>query len=98
MTSRIEGTPNVALESMACAIPVIATDVSDNAKVIPDRIAGRIVALNADDEFIEAISELVLNPTLLRQLGLGARQWVEKEFTAAKLALKTKSVYMELLK
>jgi glycosyltransferase involved in cell wall biosynthesis len=35
LPSLFEGTPNVALESMASGVPVVATDVSDNATGIP---------------------------------------------------------------
>lgn len=48
LPSLFEGTPNVALESMASGVPVIATNVSDNATLIPDGRAGFVVPL--DDE------------------------------------------------
>jgi glycosyltransferase involved in cell wall biosynthesis len=35
LLSLFEGTPSVALESIACGVLVIATQVSDNAQIIP---------------------------------------------------------------
>ena len=93
LPSRIEGTPNVALESMACGVPVIATDVSDNARAIPDGVAGRIVPLDDDAAMASAIGELIDNSELRSRLAAGARQWVENEFTTSKLAAETLRVY-----
>lgn len=41
-----EGLPNVVLESIACATPFIATDVSDNAQLARDLGVGTIVPVN----------------------------------------------------
>ncbi|MCH7701695.1 MAG: glycosyltransferase, partial [Planctomycetes bacterium] len=49
LTSRHEGTPNVLLESMACGVPVVATEVSDNADILPEGCGGFLVQLDDDE-------------------------------------------------
>ncbi len=97
LPSRIEGTPNVALESMASGVPVIATDVSDNTYIIPDGIAGRIVKLNDDIALASAISELKCNNKLRVQFATNARNWVEQQFSLSQLASKTNTIYSDLI-
>ena len=97
LSSLFEGTPNVALESMACGIPVIATQVSDNALIIPDGRVGYLTPLGDEIALCERICHLLGDSALRRQMGQKARAWVEAEFSIARLVDKTARVYQDAL-
>lgn len=97
LSSRFEGTPNAALESMSSGVPVVATDVSDHRHVIPDGRAGFVVPLDDVESFAERISRLLLNEPALRAMAQNARAWVVEEFSCARLGAKTADVYDEAL-
>lgn len=95
LPSLFEGTPNVALESMACGVPVVATDVSDNAKVIPDGRVGFIVPLGDEKALADRLCRLLEDPVRRAAMGTAAREWAMSEFSTARLAEKTGAVYRE---
>jgi glycosyltransferase involved in cell wall biosynthesis len=97
LPSLFEGTPNVALESMACGIPVIATQVSDNAQIVPDGRAGYVIPLGDEVALYERICQLLEDSARRRQMGQEARAWVESEFSVARLVDKTARVYQDAL-
>jgi len=97
LPSLFEGTPNVALESLACGVPVVATDVSDNARVIPDGQAGFITPLGDAAALAERVIRVLSDRTLRDMLGRQARGWVEREFSTRRLAQKTAEVYERAL-
>jgi glycosyltransferase involved in cell wall biosynthesis len=97
LSSLCEGTPNVLLESMACGVPVVATDVSDNRYVAPDGEVGYIVPLDDAAAMADRICRLLANKDLRQQLGKQARRWTEREFSIGQLAKKTEAVYLEAL-
>lgn len=91
-----EGTPNVALESMACGTPVVASDVADNSIVTPHGKAGLIVPLNDVDGMADAISRL-LNEDVLKTMQVRAREWTKEQFGNASFARAMLGVYEEIL-
>jgi glycosyltransferase involved in cell wall biosynthesis len=97
LPSLFEGTPNVALESMASGVPVIATDVSDNHFVIPDGVAGFIVPLGQPERLAQQIIKLVDDEALRVQLGQQAREWAIETFSLQKMAASFGSVYRQVL-
>lgn len=97
LPSLFEGTPNVALESMACGIPIIATDVSDNAYIVQHGKTGFVIPLNAPEIFAEHLLALANNDDSRIEFGTNARKWMVEEFSCEKLARKTEAVYMDLV-
>lgn len=95
LPSLFEGTPNVALESMACGVPVIASNVSDNAYIVPDGKVGYVVGLNDENALADRVSRILLDRALGVEMSTNARVWVSSEFSCPRLAEKTVSVYRE---
>lgn len=92
-----EGTPNVLLESMACGVPVVATDVCDNDYVIKDGEVGHLVAVGDEVAMARRIESVLSNNALRQEMGRKARNWVQKEFSSKQMAKKMEAVYKELL-
>jgi len=97
LPSLFEGTPNVALESMACGVPVVATDVSDNAYIVRGGETGYLVRLGDSNAFANRLLVLASDSALRSSMGAAGRSWVEQEFSCARLAAKTAAVYLDVL-
>lgn len=93
LPSLFEGTPNVMLESMACGVPVVATDVSDNAFINPDGDTGFIVPLDRPRELADRLARVLEDKVLRHVMGEAARRRVQEEFSIARLASKTLDLY-----
>lgn len=91
-----EGTPNVALESMACGKPVIASDIADNALIIPDGRVGHIVPTRDWCQAAARAKKLVGNSTSLLEMGTAAREHVSDNYSPAKSAEKFIQIYHDL--
>lgn len=98
LTSTYEGTPNVLLESMACGVPVVATDASDNPRVVPDGRVGFLVPVGDTAQMSARVGELLADPSRRCAFGARAREWVTREFSTGMLARRTEEVYLEALR
>lgn len=96
LPSHHEGMPNVVLESLASGIPVVATNVSDNAMLVPDGSAGFLIQPGNSDELVERVAMLVGDGTLLQEMSRNARAWIEDNFSAERMAAKMGQVYEAL--
>ncbi len=98
LTSRREGTPNVLLESMACGVPVVATDVADNAVIVADGKVGYVVPYDDDAAMSERVAGLLRDDAHRSTMGSAARDWVSQKFSPAIMMDKTTAVYREILR
>jgi glycosyltransferase involved in cell wall biosynthesis len=98
LPSKREGTPNVLLESMACGVPVVASDISDNAHVVPDGRVGFVVPLGDVAMLTQRTFELLSDTVRRTTMGQAARRWVATEFSTAALVQRTAAIYTEALR
>lgn len=92
-----EGTPNVVLESMACGVPAVVTDVSDNAILVTHEVDGMVVPLNDVEAFSGVLEEMIRNRELRENLGLAARDRMLKDFSLSAMARNAAEIYEEVL-
>ncbi|MBO0684838.1 MAG: glycosyltransferase, partial [Candidatus Dormibacteraeota bacterium] len=69
LPSRYEGMSIAVMEAMASGLPVIATEVSGTAELIPDADHGRVVPVGDPQRLAAAIEELLIDPELRRRIG-----------------------------
>ncbi|MBN2594652.1 MAG: glycosyltransferase [Sedimentisphaerales bacterium] len=97
LSSLHEGTPNVLLESMACGVPVVATNVCDNEYIVRDGEVGHLVAVGDEVGMAHRIESLLRNDILRQEMGQKARHWVVEEFSSKRMTDKMEDVYLEFL-
>lgn len=97
LSSNHEGMPNVVLESMACGVPVIATDVADNRLLIRDQIDGLLVPVGNKAQLASAILKMMADQPLRKAFGQAARESIVEQFSNQMMVKNMQSVYSELL-
>jgi starch synthase len=92
----------VNLEAMACATPVVASDVGGIPEVVADGSTGSLVHYDADDasgyeaRLAEAVNELVADPERAERYGNAGRQRCIEEFSWARVAEQTLEIYRKV--
>lgn len=76
-----EGLPNVVLEAMACAVPVVATDVGGTREAVHDGVEGFLVPPRDPHAAAAALRTLWRDGELRERMGSAGRARVEAEFT-----------------
>jgi glycosyltransferase involved in cell wall biosynthesis len=97
LPSLFEGLGVAALEAMAAARPVIASDVGGLSELVADGETGLLAAPGDSPALARAISRMVSEPERIRAMGENARARVEKYFTMEQMAKKNESYYYDLL-
>lgn len=76
-----EGMPNAVLEAMACALPVVATNIPGNDALVLPGETGYLFDLQQPDALLGAIKTLMADPVLCSQLGSNGRERVVSKFS-----------------
>jgi glycosyltransferase involved in cell wall biosynthesis len=96
--TRAEAFGMVQLEAMACGKPVISTDLPSGVPWVNQHGESGLVVSPSDARALRgAIETLARDAALRHRLGTGARLRVEREFTAARMAERTLSLYTSIL-
>ena len=74
--SRYEGMPNTVLEAMACALPVIASDIPPHRRLVEHQVTGYLVDLDRPESLIDQLTELATDRRRGRVMGEAGRQAV----------------------
>lgn len=97
LPSLFEGTPNVVLESMACGVPVVASDVADNKYLVKDGSTGYVVSPNDESALADRVCKILGRQELRNSMSEAARAWICSEFSCRRLAEKTVAAYKDAI-
>jgi len=97
LPSLFEGTPNAVLESLACGVPVIVTDVSDNREIVPDGKVGFVIPSGDGAQLKRRVIELLADDDLRHRMSRRARSWAVEQFSTQRLAEQTAAIYREAI-
>lgn len=93
-----EGFPNALMESMARAIPVVATAVGGVTELVKDGIHGLLVPYGDTAAMATAILWMIEHPDERRTMGASGRARIGSEFSTDRMVSATESVYEEVLR
>ena len=83
--SLFEGMPNVVMEAMAMAKPVVVTDVNGARELMQDGKTGLVVPPANPFALASAISSLIDNPEKLELFGTAGKERIAKHFTMERM-------------
>jgi glycosyltransferase involved in cell wall biosynthesis len=97
LPSLYEGLPLVAIEALATARPMVATDIEGTREIVIHGETGLLVPPADSAALAQAVERLLESPPLGAQLGARGRALVERNFDVRRQVEQTVQVYEELL-
>ncbi|MDQ2975532.1 MAG: glycosyltransferase family 4 protein [Acidobacteriota bacterium] len=95
LNSKSEAFPLVALEGLACEVPVLSTSVGGVPELITHGETGWLIPAGDQHKLVDAIVSLLEQPELRRGLAVNGRQRVERNFTVDKFMARFEALYLE---
>jgi len=97
MPSELESFGLAALESMACQVPAIATNVGGVPELIEDGVNGRLFAVGDVEAMAKAAIDLLTDDGKYTAMAAAARQTAQKRFCASKIIPRYEAYYKSVL-
>jgi len=91
-----EGIPQTVIESMACGVPPVITDVGGARELVEQGVSGVIVRRHSPEAIGEALAWLYEHPSQRIAMGQAARQRIKEEFPLARAIDAHLGLYREL--
>ena len=89
--------PNIALESLACGVPVVGFDVCGMSDIVKNDFNGRLVDVEKPQELGNTMIEILSSSKTLSKMSYNSREYAELHFDLKNQALAFKSLYHSLL-
>src|ERR1041385_8081077 len=96
--SRIDGCPNILMESMAMGVPVLASRVGGIPEMTPDGLGCRLFEPQDIDGFCNAIERLALDESEYERLCGAARHRAETHFSLSHTGERYAGLFTELIR
>jgi glycosyltransferase involved in cell wall biosynthesis len=97
LPSLSEGLSNTILESMAAAVPVVATRIGGTPEAVDDGVSGLLVPPRDSAALARAIRRILEDRELAARLGQAARRRVVDHFSMERMVGETERLYVSLL-
>lgn len=97
LASAYEGLPNVIMEAMSHAVPVVASNISGNRDLVISGETGFLVPLGDRAAFAKYTNKLLDDRELARRMGDAGRQRIASDFSVEKMVARHAELYRELL-
>ena len=92
-SSKSEGVSNLILEAMLFSLPIIATKVGDNDKLVIDDFNGMLVDSGDYKKMSNYLNDLVVNNTKREKFGVYSNKIVKEKFSKKSF----KKSYLQLI-
>jgi glycosyltransferase involved in cell wall biosynthesis len=92
-----EGMPNVVIEAMAEAAPVVASRSAGIAEAIEDEVTGLLVPPGDPRAIADALQRLIETPERRRRMGLAARAVAAERFEARQQSRRLERALLDVI-
>lgn len=96
-SSYTEGMPNVILEALLMAIPVVATDVGGTAEIVDHMKSGVLIKPGVLDELIWAIEDFISKPEEYKIMSITGQSYVKNNFNHTARVSRITEIYENLM-
>lgn len=83
----------VALEAMACGVPVVASNLAGVRTIVRDGVTGALVAAGSSSALAETLATLLGDDVQLERMSVAARRMVEEEYSSANRIQQWKRIF-----
>lgn len=97
LSSTKETFPISVLEAMACARPVVCTDVGGIREVVENGVSGYLVPPKDPIQLAARLMELLSNPELARRMGEAGRRRIEADYSLERSVRATERAFEEIV-
>lgn len=80
-TSHFEGLSNAILEAMNASLPVVATDVGDNARLVQEGVSGYLAPTGDVERLAARLLELARDAERRRRFGIAAHEHLSRHYS-----------------